>query len=40
MQVEEIRESPARFVETDREKAWEIAEKQRPEIQIIAEDNA
>jgi outer membrane protein TolC len=37
MQVEEIRETLPQFVEMDREKAWEIAERQRPEIQIIAE---
>ena len=37
IQVEEIRESPARFVETELEKAWEIAEKHRPEI-LIAEE--
>jgi outer membrane protein TolC len=37
IQVEDIRESPARFVETDMEKAWEVAEKQRPEI-LIAEE--
>ncbi len=37
MQVEEIRETSTQVVEMDREKTWEIAEKQRPEIQIIAE---
>jgi len=37
MQVEDVRESPARFVETDMGRAWEIAEKQRPEI-LIAEE--
>jgi len=37
MQVEDVRESPARFVEADMGKAWEIAEKQRPEI-LIAEE--
>lgn len=37
MQVEDIRESPARFVEPDMGNAWEIAEKQRPEI-LIAEE--
>ena len=37
IQVEDVRESPARFVETDMGKAWEVAEKQRPEI-LIAEE--
>jgi outer membrane protein TolC len=37
MQVEDIRETSPQFVEMDREKAWEIAEKQRPELLIIAE---
>jgi outer membrane protein len=37
VQVEDIRESPARFVETDMGKAWEIAEKERPEILIADE---
>jgi outer membrane protein len=37
VQIEDIRESPARFVETDMGKAWEIAEKERPEI-LIAEE--
>lgn len=38
IQVEEIKEiSPQQIIEMDRQKAWEIAEKQRPEIQIIAE---
>jgi len=37
MQVEEIRETSTQIVAMDREKAWEIAEKQRPEIQIITE---
>lgn len=37
IQVEDIRETSPQFAEMNREKAWEIAEKQRPEIQIIAE---
>jgi outer membrane protein TolC len=37
MQVEDIREASPQLVDMDREKAWEIAERQRPEIQIIAE---
>lgn len=37
MQVEDLREISSQSVEMDREKAWEIAERQRPEIQIIAE---
>jgi outer membrane protein TolC len=37
MQVEEIREASPRFVEMDREKAWEIAEQQRPEVKIVEE---
>ena len=37
MQVEDIGEALPQFVEMDREKTWEIAETQRPEIQIIAE---
>lgn len=38
MQVEEIKEtSPQQIIEMDRQKAWEIAEKQRPEIQMIEE---
>lgn len=37
IQVEDIRETSPQFVEMDREEAWKIAEKQRPEIQIIAE---
>ncbi|PKL52430.1 MAG: hypothetical protein CVV37_01215 [Nitrospira bacterium HGW-Nitrospira-1] len=37
MQVEDVRETLPQFVETDMEKAWEIAEKQRPEIQIVEE---
>ena len=37
IQVEDVRESPARFVEADMGKAWEVAEKQRPEI-LIAEE--
>jgi len=36
-QVEELRETSPQVVEMKREKAWEIAERQRPEIQIIAE---
>jgi outer membrane protein len=37
LQVEEVRDSSPRFVEADMEKAWEVAEKQRPEIRIITE---
>ena len=37
MQVEEIKETSTQIIEMDRQKAWEIAEKQRPEIQIVAE---
>ena len=37
MQVEDIREISPQAVEMDRENAWKIAEKQRPEIQIITE---
>jgi len=37
MQVEDLRETSPQSVVMDREKAWEIAERQRPEIQIIAE---
>ena len=37
IQVEDIRDVSPRLVEADRERAWEAAEKQRPEIQIAEE---
>ena len=37
VQIEDIKETSPQIIEMDRHKAWEIAEKQRPEIQIIAE---
>ncbi|MFZ2196205.1 MAG: TolC family protein, partial [Thermodesulfovibrionales bacterium] len=37
IQVEEIKETSPQIIEMDRQKAWEIAEKQRSEIQIIEE---
>ena len=37
VQVEEIMEASPQIVEMDRTRAWEIAEKQRPEILIAAE---
>jgi outer membrane protein TolC len=37
MQVEEIREASPRVAGMDREKAWEIAEQQRPEVKIVEE---
>jgi len=37
LRVEDIREVPSQIPETDMEWAWKIAEKQRPEIQIVEE---
>jgi outer membrane protein len=37
IQVEEIKETSPQIIEMNREKAWRIAERQRPEIQIVAE---
>ncbi|MFA4915890.1 MAG: TolC family protein [Syntrophales bacterium] len=37
VQVEDIREVSPHLIETDRERAWEIAEKQRPEVRIAEE---
>jgi len=37
VQIEDIKETSPQIIEMGRHKAWEIAEKQRPEIQIIAE---
>ncbi|MDH4232547.1 MAG: TolC family protein [Nitrospirota bacterium] len=37
IQVEDIRDVSPMLVEADRERAWEAAEKQRPEIQIAEE---
>jgi len=37
IQVEDIRDVSPQLVEADRERAWEAAEKQRPEIQIAEE---
>ena len=37
IQVEEIKETSPQIIEMNREKAWRIAERQRPEILIVAE---